>query len=68
MKTNPALSTDWEQLPVILTVPEAAKLARVGKAQIYNLSHTKHFPAIKIGRTIRIPRDAFRRWLENKEG
>lgn len=57
--------TDWDSLPTVLSVAEAAELARVGQAQIYDLAHTKNFPAVRFGRIIRIPRDAFRRWMEN---
>lgn len=56
----------WDQLPALLSVSEAAKIARVGKAQIYNLSHTKNFPAVRFGRIIRIPKEAFKRWIETE--
>ncbi len=60
---------DWDELPAVLTVPEAAKAARVGKAAIYNYARTRGqgFPVVRFGKAIRIPRDAFRAWLESQQ-
>ncbi|MGE5536289.1 MAG: helix-turn-helix domain-containing protein, partial [Acidobacteriota bacterium] len=41
-----------------LSVREAAKLARVGVAQIYALAKTPGFPARRFGKLIRIHRDS----------
>ncbi|TEB08630.1 Helix-turn-helix domain protein [Pelotomaculum schinkii] len=57
-----------EQFPALLKVPEAAKLARTGKQTIYNYCHVKGFPCVKLGRNIRIPREAFMRWLDQQAG
>ncbi|WP_338834584.1 hypothetical protein MHLNE_08940 [Moorella humiferrea] len=55
-----------ENLPLekdVLRVHEIAKFLRVGKSMAYELTKRKDFPALRIGRTIRIPRDAFLQWV-----
>jgi excisionase family DNA binding protein len=54
---------NWDELPYFLTVTEAAKLTRVGRAQMYELVRHPSFPSVRFGKVIRIPRDAFREWL-----
>lgn len=54
------------EYPMILTVDDAAALARVSPKTIYELVHAEGFPAVHFGRAIRIPRDSFLRWLENQ--
>lgn len=52
------------ELPPVLTVPEVARLLRIGRAAAYELANRKDFPTIRVGRTIRIPREALFRWME----
>ena len=56
--------TSSAELPLLLTVDEAAKVVRVSRARMYELVHIEGFPAHRFGRTIRIPRDSFLRWIE----
>ncbi len=58
--------TGPDTLPLMLNVPEAAKVARVSEATMYTLVHAEGFPVVRFGRAIRIPRDAFIRWLERQ--
>ncbi len=55
----------WANSPDLLTVTEAAAISRVGKAQIYKLAAVKAFHVKRFGRSIRIPRDNFRNWVES---
>jgi excisionase family DNA binding protein len=55
---------DLQNLPAILTVEEVRRALRLSRAKAYELVHRQGFPAIRFGRTIRVPRDAFIRWLE----
>jgi len=59
--------TSSEELPLLLTVDEAAKVARVSRATMYEMVHIEGFPAHRFGRTIRIPRDSFLRWVERSD-
>lgn len=48
---------DLDKLPLLLTVEEAAKVMRISRTGAYNAVAEGVVPAIRIGRTIRIPRD-----------
>ena len=52
-----------QEYPEILSVKEAAAIARVGAAQIYALAKVPGFPARRFGKIIRIHRDSFLKWL-----
>ena len=56
-----------DQLELVLTVEDIQRVLRISRAKAYELAHTNDFPTIRIGRAIRIPRDAFRRWLDAPE-
>lgn len=55
-----------DDLPSILTVPEAAKIARVSTGTMYQMVRIEGFPVVRLGRAIRIPKQAFLRWLESQ--
>jgi excisionase family DNA binding protein len=55
-----------DNLPSILTVPEAAKIARVSTGTVYQMVRIEGFPVVRFGRSVRIPRQAFLRWLESQ--
>ena len=52
-----------EKLPALLTVKEAAKIARKGNNFIYWGVRDGLIPAIRLGKTIRIPRDKYLAYL-----
>jgi excisionase family DNA binding protein len=47
-----------EELPLLLTVDEAAEVLRIGRNGAYAAVANGCLPSVRIGRTIRIPRDA----------
>lgn len=47
-------------LPDLLTVAEVAALLRVSRMTVYRLIHTDELPAIRLGRSFRIPTHAVR--------
>ncbi|EKP94488.1 helix-turn-helix domain-containing protein [Thermaerobacter subterraneus] len=53
-----------EDLPLLLTVPEAAKVLRVGVSRAYEMAHRGEIPAVRIGRRVRVPRDALTLFLK----
>jgi excisionase family DNA binding protein len=57
----------WDEYPDFLTVREAAEIARVDKDTMYTEVHVPGFPAVRFGRTIRIPKDAFRKYCDRQE-
>lgn len=50
--------------PVLLTVTEVAKNFRVSKMTVYRLIEHGELPAARIGRSLRIPEQAVRAYLE----
>lgn len=52
-----------DDAPDVLTVPEAAALARVGRNALYEAVARGDIYGVRIGRTIRIPKVALRRFL-----
>lgn len=56
--------TNYEELPVILSVEEVAKVLGIGKAHAYDLVKTNGFPAFRVGGRICIPKDKFLSWIE----
>jgi excisionase family DNA binding protein len=51
----------------VLTVDDIKNYLRIGRNAAYSLVMSEGFPVIRIGKTIRIHRDAFLRWLESYE-
>ncbi len=51
-----------------LSVPEAAELSGIGRNHMYDLCHTKGFPVLKIGKSLRIHREKFIQWLSDQAG
>lgn len=47
-----------DELPLLLTVEEAARVMRLSRNGAYNSVAEGAIPSIRIGRSIRIPRDA----------
>lgn len=55
-----------DSLPPVLTVNEAARVLRIGRDRTYELCREKIIPHVRIGRSIRIPRDALLRWIDEE--
>ena len=47
-----------------LTVAEVAALMRVSKMTVYRLVHSAELPAIRVGRSFRVPEKAVHDYLE----
>lgn len=52
--------------PDLLTVPEAAQLLRISRNLAYELVAQHQLPCVRLGRTIRIPRDSLERWIRER--
>lgn len=57
-----------EELPTILTVEQVGHFLRISRGMAYQLVHRRDFPAVRIGRAIRVPREALLKWLEAQTG
>ncbi|MDQ0985161.1 helix-turn-helix domain-containing protein [Streptomyces sp. V2I9] len=48
-----------------LTVAEVASVMRVSKMTVYRLVHSGHLPAIRVGRSFRVPEQAVHTYLRD---
>ncbi|GAA2783136.1 MULTISPECIES: helix-turn-helix domain-containing protein [Crossiella] len=48
-----------------LTVAEVAGLIRVSKMTVYRLVHSGELPAVRVGRSFRVPENEVHAYLEN---
>ena len=55
-----------EELPAILTVAQVQRFLGISRAKAYELVHMAGFPAVRLGRVIRVPREALMRWVETQ--
>ena len=56
----------YEELPLMLSVPQIADILGIGRTNAYELVKEKDFPSLKIGSRIVIPRDKLIQWIEEK--
>lgn len=55
-----------EELPLLLSVMEAATVMGLARNKMYELVHRTDFPLIRLGKSMRIPRDLLLTWLEKQ--
>jgi excisionase family DNA binding protein len=63
-----ATITDIEELPAVLTMRHVQEVLGISRVKAYELTHRRGFPVVRFGRAIRVPREAFLRWLERQAG
>ena len=56
-----------DNLPLLLTVRDLASLLRIGRNAAYQLVKDGDIQSIRIGRSIRIPRNALIQFVENTQ-
>lgn len=56
----------YEDLPLMLTVPDVASVLVVSRVGAYELVYSEGFPVLKVGSRIVIPRDKFLLWIEKQ--
>ena len=54
--------------PMLLTVRDVEAELQLGRTRTYELLRSGEVPVIRVGRVLRVPRDALRRWIENQTG
>ena len=50
----------------LLTVNELAEILRIGRSSAYELCRQNQFPVVRIGKVIRIPKQALNEWLDRQ--
>jgi len=55
----------YDELPLMLSVPEVAAVLGISRAGAYELARSRNFP-LTIGSRIVVPKDQFLAWIEQK--
>ena len=58
----------YDDLPLMLSVPDMAQVLGISRAGAYELAHSREFPSMKVGSRIIIPKDKFLLWIEQQCG
>lgn len=58
-------NTDYENLPLFLTVCEAGKVLRVGRSTAYELVRSGRLRSVRVGKQIRVPKQALAEFWES---
>jgi excisionase family DNA binding protein len=53
---------------LLLRVEEVAEMLSLGRSKTYQLIASGVLPGVRLGRCVRVPADALRRWLESQSG
>lgn len=56
--------TSFDELPVMLSVPEVATVLGISRAGAYELVHTEGFPSLTIGARIIVPKEKLIAWID----
>ena len=60
--------TNFDSLPITLSVRDVANVLGISRVGAYNLCHSKGFPSMRIGKRILVSKDRFIEWLESQSG
>lgn len=52
--------------PMLLTVKDVEAELQLGRTRTYELVRSGELPVVRIGRAVRIPRDALRLWVDGQ--
>ncbi|MHB8144002.1 MAG: helix-turn-helix domain-containing protein [Thermoleophilia bacterium] len=66
-KTGAFKMKQEQNLPLLLNIQQAAQMAHVGRSRAYKFAADGTWPAIKIGRSLRIPRAGLLDWIARME-
>ena len=56
----------YDELPLMLSVPENAAVLGISRAAAYELARSKDFPSLRIGTRIVVPKDRFIDWISRR--
>ena len=54
----------YDDLPLMLSVPEVAAVLGISRAGAYELAHSEGFPSLTIGSRIVVPKDKLIAWID----
>lgn len=56
----------FDQPPILLTIPEAARLLSIGRTLTYELIASDHLEVVHIGRAVRVPLEAVHEFVAHR--
>ena len=56
--------TSFDELPLFLNYQMISDVLGISRSSAYQLMREDHFPSIRIGKRIVVPKDKFIEWLE----
>ena len=56
----------YDELPLMLSVPEVAAVLGISRAGTYELVKSDGFPSLKIGSRIVVPKEKFIEWVNSQ--
>ncbi len=68
MSVNKSSYKTYDDLPLMLSVPDVSKVLGISRSRAYELAHSKEFPSMTVDNRIIIPRDKFLLWIEKQCG
>jgi len=57
----------YDELPLVLSVPQVAEILEIGRNTAYDLVRCGEIRSIRIGRQIKIPKDALIELLQKRD-
>ena len=61
-----AVYKNYDELPLMLSVPEVAAVLGISRAGTYELVRSEGFPTLKIGSRIVVPKEKFIQWINDR--
>ena len=59
---------NYEELPLFLNAKMVAQVLGISPSTGYELMHEKGFPILKVGNRMVVPKENFKRWVEEHTG
>ena len=53
--------------PMLMTIKDVQEATQLGRTKLYELMRDGKLPYLRIGRSVRVRRDAFEEWLAKQE-
>ena len=68
IKMKESVYKSYDELPLFLNAETVAKLLGISPSSGYELMHEKGFPVLRIGNRMVVPKEKFRKWVEENTG
>ena len=65
---NKTKYTNYDDLPLMLSVPDVASILGISHAGAYELVRSDGFPSLRIGSRIVVPKERFIDWINANAG